>query len=205
MSYPFPSERCFHIVGDAPPPPPHGQAPQNQPPPPPPPPHFVPTPPPPPVGTAWCYFRYWQQSEWGQPGNRRSEWKMYGIGVRVDENRRHSQSPITFTSTPDLGEGSWTAAQGSVNVMENVAWLFFNYRGALFEPHMATVTFRLHPTPGGVGEDYMQRKIHLDPLCAIVVGPENTHCQICDKRKVVNIVLGRDPDANDWAHVQRPN
>ena len=70
---------------------------------------------------------------------------------------------------------------------------------------MTTVTFSLHPTPGGVGEDYMQRKIHLDPLCAIVVGAENTYFRIYDKRKVVNIVLGKDPDANDWAHVQRQN
>ena len=88
--------------------------------------------------------------------------------------------------------------------MENVAWLFFNYRGGLFEPHMTTVTFSLHPTPGGVGEDYMQRKIQLDPLCAIVTGAGNTEMRIDGKRQVVNIVLGKHPDAN-WAHVQGPN
>ena len=89
--------------------------------------------------------------------------------------------------------------------MENVAWLFFNYKGGLFEEHMATVTFGLHPTPHGDGDDYMERKIHLDPVCAIVVGAEDTWTRITDKRKVVNIFLGKDPDANDWAHVQRQN
>ena len=92
-----------------------------------------------------------------------------------------------------------------MEVLENVAWLFFNYKGGLFEEHMATVTFGLHPTPQGDGDDYMQRKIRLDPICAFVLGAEDTWTRITDKRKVVNIFLGKDPDANDWAHVQRQN
>ena len=58
---------------------------------------------------------------------------------------------------------------------------------------MATVTFRLHPKPEGDGDDYRRRVIYLEPICAYVLGSEDTWTHITDKRKVVNIFLGKGP------------